>query len=162
MITIYVPKDSAAVSVGADSVASAIAAEAVKRDQAVNIIRNGSRGMFFMEPLVEVVTEKGRMAFGSVTASDVPSLFDAKFGAHPKALGLTEEIPYLKKQERLIFARAGLNDPVAVEAYQASGGYKGLAKALGMTGAAIAAEVTESGLRGRGRVSDRHQVEDGA
>ena len=106
MITIYVPKDSAAVSVGADSVASAIAAEAVKRGQSVNIIRNGSRGMFFMEPLVEVATDKGRVAFGSVTASDVPSLFDAKFGAHPKALGLTEEIPYLKKQERLIFARA--------------------------------------------------------
>ena len=150
MITIYVPKDSAAASVGADSVASAIAAEAVKRGQAVNIIRNGSRGLFFMEPLVEVATDKGRVAFGSVTASDVPSLFDAQFGAHPKALGLTEEIPYLKNQERLIFARAGLNDPVSVEAYQASGGYKGLAKALGMTGVAIAAEVTESGLRGRG------------
>ena len=150
MITIYVPKDSSAVSVGAHSVASAIMAEANKRKIEIKLIRNGSRGAFFLEPLVEVDLGKGRVAFGNVAASDVASLFDANFGDHPKALGPTDEIAWLKNQERLIFARAGLADPVSVEAYQANGGYKGLAKALSMTGAEIAAEVTESGLRGRG------------
>ena len=108
MIKIYVPKDSAARAVGADEVADAIMAEAASRKIDVKVIRNGSRGLLWLEPFVEVETAKGRVAFGGVEAGDVKSLFDAKFhegGTHKLSLGLTEELPYLKNQERLTFAR---------------------------------------------------------
>src|SRR5512136_1490523 len=106
-IIIYVPCDSSAISLGADRVAVAITKEAEKRSIDIQLIRNGSRGMFWLEPLVEVVTEEGRLAYGPVQVSDVVSLFDANFikgGSHPLFLGLTEELEYLKKQQRLTFA----------------------------------------------------------
>jgi len=150
---IYVPRDSAARSVGADAVAQAIAAEAEARNEAVTIVRNGSRGMFWLEPLVEVETDAGRIAYGPVAAGDVAALFEAGFlagGDHPLALGPTEEIPYLKNQERLTFARVGVIDPLDLDAYQAHGGLAGLRAALAMDGAAVCGTVLDSGLRGRG------------
>lgn len=98
-VTVYIPCDSAAIGLGAERVAKAIAAEAVKRNVDINLIRNGSRGLYYLEPMIEVDTDKGRMAYGSVQVSDVKNLFDAGFltgGSHSKSLGLTEEIPYLK------------------------------------------------------------------
>ena len=153
MIKIYVPKDSAARAVGADEVADAIVAEAASRKIDVKIIRNGSRGLLWLEPFVEVETPKGRVAFGPVEAGDVKSLFDSKFhegGKHKLSLGLTEELPYLKNQERLTFARCGITDPLSLDDYISHGGFVGLKKALTMKGAEIVAEVTTSGLRGRG------------
>jgi formate dehydrogenase iron-sulfur subunit len=152
-VTLFVPRDSAAVSVGADDVASAIAREAEKRKASVRIVRTGSRGLFWLEPLVEVATAKGRMGFGPVSAEDVASLFDKGLlegGRHALSQGLVDEIPYLANQERLTFARCGVIDPVSVEDYRAHGGFKGLERALSMTQEAIVAEATESGLRGRG------------
>ncbi len=152
-IRIYVPLDAAALSVGADRVATAIAAEAAKRGIKIDLVRNGSRGMLWLEPLVEVVTVQGRIAFGPVKAADVGGLFDANFlsgGAHPLALGLTEEIPYFKNQERLTFARCGVTDPLSIADYKAHGGFAGLEKALALDPAEIVKEVTDSGLRGRG------------
>jgi formate dehydrogenase iron-sulfur subunit len=153
MIKIYVPKDSAARAVGADEVADAIKAEAAAKGVDIQIIRTGSRGLHWLEPMVEVETASGRMAYGPVDAADVESLFVAKFyfgGEHKLSLGLTEQIPYLKNQERLTFARCGITDPLSIEDYMKHGGFAGLKKALGMTGAAIVAEVSNSGLRGRG------------
>jgi formate dehydrogenase iron-sulfur subunit len=152
-VTVYVPCDSAAIALGADRVAKAIVAEAAKRGTDIQLIRNGSRGLFWLEPLVEVGTDKGRIAYGPVQVKDVASLFDGNFlagGAHPLALGLTQEIPYLKKQERLTFARVGITDPVRLDDYLAHDGYRGLKNALGMSGADIVKHVTDSGLRGRG------------
>ena len=153
MIKIYVPRDSSAKAVGADGVAVAIAAEAAAQNISVQIIRNSTRGMAWLETFVEVETPKGRMGYGPVELSDVTSLFAAKFyegGKHQLAHGLVDELPYLKNQERLTFARAGITDPVSLGDYISHGGFEGLKKALVMTGAAIVAEVTESGLRGRG------------
>jgi formate dehydrogenase iron-sulfur subunit len=152
-VKVFVPCDSAAMSLGADRIAAAIVQEAEKRGVSVDLIRNGSRGLFWLEPLVEVATGRGRIAYGPVQAKDVAGLFDAGFltgGAHPLALGLTEELDYFKKQQRLTFARIGITDPVSLEEYVAHDGYKGLKKALTMTGADIVKEVTDSGLRGRG------------
>ena len=152
-VTVYVPCDSAAVALGADRIAKAIVAEAAKRGADIQLVRNGSRGLFWLEPLVEIGTDKGRIAYGPVQTSDVTSLFDANFlagGAHSLALGLTQEIPYLKKQERLTFARVGITDPVSLDDYLAHDGYRGLKNALGMSGADIVKHVTDSGLRGRG------------
>ncbi|MBI2720376.1 MAG: NADH-quinone oxidoreductase subunit NuoF [Rhizobiales bacterium] len=153
MIRVFVPRDSAARSMGADEVTAAIAAEASRLNVSLQIVRNGSRGLFWLEPLVEVETVAGRVAFGPVQASDVASLFKSKFhdgGKHPLGLGRIEDHPYLKNQERLTFARCGITDPVSVADYVAHAGFEGLKKALAMTGAAVVAEVTESGLRGRG------------
>lgn len=147
---IYVPRDAAAKALGADEVAAAVKAEAAKRGMDVSIVRNGSRGMVWLEPLVEVATDRGRMAFGPVAAEDVAGLFDAGFGAHRLALGLTEEIPFFKSQTRLTFQRCGVIDPLSLGDYEAHGGLVGLRRALEMTNAQIVAEVTESGLRGRG------------
>jgi formate dehydrogenase iron-sulfur subunit len=151
--TVYVPRDSSARSVGADQVAEAIGLEATRRGAAVEIVRNGSRGMMWLEPLVEVVTGSGRVAYGPVTAGDVPGLFDAGFldgGAHPLGHGSTELIPWLAHQERLTFSRVGIIDPLSTDDYQAHGGLTALRRALEMTPAQICDEVTGSGLRGRG------------
>jgi formate dehydrogenase iron-sulfur subunit len=152
-VKVFVPCDSSALSVGAEKVARAIAAEAVSRGESITLVRNGSRGLFWLEPLVEVETPSGRVAYGPVTVGDVGALFDADFlrgGTHALHLGLTAEIPYLKAQTRLTFQRVGITDPVSLDDYLAHDGYKGLVNALRMDGAAIVEAVTQSGLRGRG------------
>ncbi len=152
-IRIYVPRDSSALSLGANRVAKAIAAEAAKRGTELEIVRNGSRGMFWLEPLVEIETPTGRLAYGPVDTADVPGLFDANFlqgGEHRLLLGPTEQLPFLKNQERLTFARVGITDPVSLQNYLEHEGYRGLKRALSLNGGAIVEEVTQSGLRGRG------------
>ena len=151
--TVYVPRDSSALSLGAGAVADAIAAEAARRGIDLRLVRNGSRGMFWLEPMVEVESARGRIAYGPVALADVPALFDSGFpsgGEHRLSLGLTEEISYLKRQERLTFARVGIVDPVSLDDYVAHGGYRGLARALSMPAEKIVEEIAESGLRGRG------------
>jgi formate dehydrogenase iron-sulfur subunit len=150
---IYIPRDSSALSMGADEVAAAIQAQAGKSGTKVSIIRNGSRGMYWLEPMIEVVTPEGRIAYGPVTPEDVNSLFASGFltgGEHALRLGLTDELPWLKKQERLTFARVGITDPVSIADYVSHDGYRGLTKALNMQPAEIVQQVTDSGLRGRG------------
>ena len=150
---IFVPRDAAALSVGADAVAQAVAAELGRRRAPCRLVRNGSRGLFWLEPLIEVETGSGRIAYGPVTPEAVPGLFEAGLldgGAHPLCLGLTEEIPYLKAQQRLTFARCGIVDPLSLEDYAESGGWRGLAKALALEPSAIVQVVLDSGLRGRG------------
>ena len=152
-ITVYVPRDASALSLGAEDVAKVIAAEAQARNLDVRIVRNGSRGLYWLEPMVEVETADGRIAYGPVQATDVAALFDADFlhgGEDVLALGLTEEIPWLKSQQRLTFARVGVVDPRSLDDYCAHGGYRGLAAALKMEPSAIVQAVTDSGLRGRG------------
>src|SRR5215469_1325417 len=151
--TVFVPRDSAALSLGAEEVARTIASEGARRKVELNLVRNGSRGMFWLEPLVEVATARGRFAYGPVSPSDVPSLFDCGFlsgDAHRLTLGPIEEIGYLKRQERLTFARVGIVDPGSLDDYLAHGGYRGLARALELPAEKIVDEVMTSGLRGRG------------
>jgi len=151
--TVYVPRDSTALALGAGEVADTISAEAQRRGIDVHIVRNGSRGMFWLEPLVEVATPRGRVAYGPVAPEDVAGLFDAGLaqgGEHPLALGLTDELDFLKRQERITFARVGITDPVSLDDYLAHGGYAGLRRALALQPAAIVQEVLDSGLRGRG------------
>lgn len=150
---VYIPRDSSALSMGAEKVAVAIAQEAKKRGLDVEIIRNGSRGLYWLETMVEVATDKGRVAYGPVKVKDVASLFDVDFlnaSSHALSLGLTEEIDWLKKQQRLTFARVGITDPVSLDDYIAHDGYNGLKNALVLSGADIVKTVTDSGLRGRG------------
>ncbi len=152
-IKVYVPRDSSALSLGAEGVAKTIVDEAQKRGIDIELIRNGSRGLFWLEPFVEVATDQGRVAFAPVQVEDVLSLFDADFlhaGTHSLNLGLTEELDWLKKQQRLTFARVGIIDPVSLDDYLAHDGYKGLQNALKLSGEDIVKAVTDSGLRGRG------------
>ena len=152
-VKVYVPRDAAALGVGADETGRAIAAEAARRGIDVELIRNGSRGLLWLEPLVEVDVAGTRMAYGPVQSYDVAGLFDAEFTSgkpHILSRGATEQIPYFKKQERLTFARVGLTDPRSLADYLAHGGYRGLAAALAQKAADIVACVTASGLRGRG------------
>ncbi len=150
---LYVPCDSAAVAAGADEVAAALTAECARRGTAVTIVRNGSRGLFWLEPLVEVETARGRIAYGPVAAEDVAGLLDAGLlqgGTHALCLGQTDAIPYLARQERLTFRRMGVTDPLSLAGYEAHGGWAGLRNALATGGEAVCEAVLQSGLRGRG------------
>ncbi len=152
MITLYVPCDSAACSVGADETAAAIEAAAAAEGLEVRLLRNGSRGAFWLEPLVEMESAEGRLGFGPLSAAEAPALVAALAGRGqpPRALGLVEEIPWLKAQERLTFRRMGVIRPTVLEDYEANEGLAGLRRALALTPAEICSEVLESGLRGRG------------
>jgi formate dehydrogenase iron-sulfur subunit len=148
MNVVYVPRDSAARSVGADEVADAIAATG-----RATVVRTGSRGLLWLEPLVEVETERGRMAYGPVQAGEVEDLvaagmLDGRETDH--SLGLTEEIAWLKDQHRVTFARVGVIDPLSAADYEAHGGIAGLRAALAKPPADVVQDVTDSGLRGRG------------
>ena len=150
---IFVPCDSAAIAAGADEVATALQLECTRRGLDVAIARNGSRGLFWLEPMVEVETANGRVAYGPVQPEDVPSLLDAGLpqgAAHPLCQGPTEQIPYLARQERLAFRRMGITEPLSLADYEAHGGWAGLRNALAMDGAAVVDTVLQSGLRGRG------------
>ncbi len=153
MITLFVPCDSSALAVGANEVSDIIMALAKARGVDIKLVRNGSRGLFWLEPLVEVMTEQGRIAYGPVDVADVAGLFDADFlhgGAHPLSLGFTEEIPFLKNQERMTFMRIGITDPISIEDYLAHEGYTGLKRALAMPSSDVVQAISDSGLRGRG------------
>jgi formate dehydrogenase iron-sulfur subunit len=153
VLKVYIPRDAAALGVGADDTADAISAEANRRGIAIELIRNGSRGLLWLEPLVEVEVGGTRVAYGPVQPHDVTGLFEAGFTtgqSHALSLGATEQIPYFAKQERLTFARVGLTDPRSLSDYLAHSGYRGLNSALSLTPAQIVASVTASGLRGRG------------
>ena len=150
---VFVSSDSSAVSVGADIIAGAIANEARRRGLDIQLVRPGSRGLFWLEPLVEVETPAGRVGYGPVAPGETAQLFEAGFlsgGAHPKALGRIDDIPYLARQQRLIFARCGLTDPLSLDDYRRHGGLRGLEHALAIGPKATVEEVLASGLRGRG------------
>jgi len=153
-IRIYVPRDAAAIAAGADKLTAMIEKEAAARKIEIEIVRNGSRGMHWLEPLVEVVTPRGRVGYGPVSVRDVAGLFDAKFhegaAGHGLHQGLVEQIPFFAKQTRLTFARCGLIDPRSLDDYRAHGGYVGLEKALAAGPVSIVDQVFKSGLRGRG------------
>ncbi len=152
-VTVFVPRDSASRSVGSDEVAEAILRESGALGREVHLVRNGSRGMFWLEPLVEVSTPEGRVAYGPVDVGSVAELLNGGMldGARNRLwLGLTEEIEHLKRQTRLVFSRVGVIEPLSVAEYEATGGLAGLRRALEMTPQQIVSEVTESGLRGRG------------
>ena len=150
---VFVPGDSSALAVGAGATAGAIADEARARGAEIEIVRTGSRGLFWLEPMIEVETASGRVAYGPVAASEAGSLFAAGFlagGAHAKSLGRVDQIPYLEGQQRLVFARCGVTDPLSLEDYRRHGGLQGLQRAISLGASATIEEVLASGLRGRG------------
>lgn len=152
-VRLYLPRDAAARSMGADRVARTIEETARAGKLDLQLVRTGSRGLLWLEPLLEVETPQGRVGYGPVSADNVASLLtDAvlKGGAHPLCIGLVEQHPYFASQQRLTFARVGVIDPLSLQQYQAHGGYQGLQQALTMSQADIVQAVTDSGLRGRG------------
>ena len=152
-ISIYIPRDTAAIAMGVEELIEPILAQAKTQGIELNIIRNGTRGLLWLEPLIEVFTEQGRVAYGPIFEEDLDSLFAADWlhgGVHPLYHGLTEDIPYLKNQERLTFARVGIIDPSNIDDYAKHGGWNGLKNALTLSDEAIISHISDSGLRGRG------------
>lgn len=152
-VRVFVPGDSTACALGADQVAAALVDQARSRGLDIDLVRNGSRGLFWLEPLIEVETAAGRVAYGPVSVADVAELFDRDLltgGEHPLALGPTAQIPYLQQQTRINFARAGVIDPLSIADYRRTGGFAGLDRALTLSGQQIVDAIKTSGLRGRG------------
>lgn len=150
---VFIPRETTASSLGAELIVAAIQTEAKYRNLDIEIVRNGSRGACWLEPMLEIETAAGRIAYGPVQLDDIPDLFDADWlnaGNHPLALGLVDEILFFKKQERLTFARCGIIDPISIEQYTSLEGFVGLTKALALSDDDIIQEVLDSGLRGRG------------
>ena len=152
-VKVYVPRETAAVSVGADDVAIEIARVAKESGAGIELVRNGSWGATWLEPLVEVLVDDKRIAYGNVEAGDVASLFDAGFlsgGEHEKRLGPVNEIPYLINQDRWTFWRCGLVEPLNLQDFLAHQGFKAFEKAVDIGPQAVIDAVKASGLRGRG------------
>ena len=151
-LTLYIPRDSTAIALGADDVAAALAEAARTAGVALDVVRTGSRGLYWLEPLIEVARDGVRFGYGRVTPDDAAGLLAALNGdgQHWRALGPVEEIDWLKRQQRLVFARCGVTDPLSLDDYAAHGGGKGLRRALELGSTATVKEVLESGLRGRG------------
>lgn len=149
MVKVYVSADTTSVSKGSDKLAIGLAAEA-----GIDVIRTGSRGLFYLEPMVELETSSGRVAFGPVVGDQVADVIAAinsgNYQDSPVFLGLIDELPAMQQQTRVSFERCGLVDPVSVVSYRDAGGFAGLQKALSMDAAAIVNEISQSGLRGRG------------
>jgi formate dehydrogenase iron-sulfur subunit len=143
---VFVPGDAAAVSVGADEVAHAFAAAGVE------VVRTGSRGMLWLEPLVEFESDEGRVGYANVTPDDAAALAEGKHEATGGAqfIGLVSAHPWLARQQRVSFARVGVVDPASADDYAAHGGWQGLRRALTLDPGAVVEEVVDSGLRGRG------------
>ena len=151
-LRLFVARDAGAIAVGADDVAAALDAAARAHGVELEIVRTGSYGLYWLEPMVEMLTENGRLAYGPVTPADAASLLDAMLSnrEHPLKQGLTQEIPWLKRQTRLTFARCGIVDPRSFDDFRAQGGGKGLARAVAIGPDATIEQVAQSGLRGRG------------
>ncbi|HET7717072.1 MAG TPA: NADH-ubiquinone oxidoreductase-F iron-sulfur binding region domain-containing protein, partial [Bauldia sp.] len=151
-VRLFIPRDAGAVAVGADDVASATSAAAMSRGVSVEIVRTGSRGLYWLEPLIEAETVDGRVGFGPATAADAEAILAAVLDGtpHPLSLGVVDALPWLKRQTRLTFARCGIVDPFSLDDYRAHDGGKGLERALSIGPEAIVEEVIQSGLRGRG------------
>lgn len=152
--TIYVPRDTTTISLGADQVADMIQTSAANEQQLVNVVRNGSRGLYWLEPMLEIDTDRGRVAYGPVMPDDVDNFLASECwreqAGHPLYLGLTEDLPFLKNQQRLTFSKVGLIDPLSVDEYCHLGGFEGLRCALKLSPQETVSQVTDSGLRGRG------------
>lgn len=153
MTRLFLPADAASRAVGAEAVARAVRAEAARRGEAITLVRTGTRGACFLEPLLEVETPRGRVLYGPVAPGDVAGLFAAGLvsgGAHPLRLGGVADVPFLARQTRVTFRRCGVIDPLSVEDYRAHGGAAGLRRALELGPAATIEEIARAGLRGRG------------
>jgi formate dehydrogenase iron-sulfur subunit len=140
----FVPRDAAARSMGADAVAEALEA------RGETVVRNGSRGLLWMEPLVERAQERHgpRVGWANVTGAQIEAgLPDEQSEQY---VGVVEDIDYLARQNRWIYERVGITDPVDPEDYVAHGGLTGLKNALAMSGSDVVQAITDSGLRGRG------------
>ena len=154
--TLAIPLDSVAVALGADDLADAVSHEATKYGLDVTIVRTGSRGMHWLEPLLEIERGGQRFGYGPVELTDIPLLMAALASSpdaappHPKFIGAVLSHPFMARQTRLTFARCGVIDPVDVAGYRAHGGLAGLPKSIGMQPTAICEEILNSGLRGRG------------
>ncbi len=152
VVKLYLPLDSVAVSLGADELADALQHAGQEKNVTIEITRTGSRGMHWLEPLLEVERDGLRYGYGSVEPNDAGEILDAIItnASHAKSLGPVEEIAFFKNQTRLIFARCGVTDPLSVEEYLANGGCAGIDKAIACGGEQICEAVLQSGLRGRG------------
>ena len=167
MTVVRISDDALALACGADAVAEAFAAADC------TVERVSSRGMYWLEPLVEI----DGIGFGPVTADDVSKILPelalgrgaargTDGGGHPPSalwgatspskigenlcIGRIADHPFIARQQRLTFARAGRTRPLSLEDYAATGGWAGLNRARSLPPEEVVAEVIQSGLRGRG------------
>lgn len=136
---LYLASDTSARAAGAGRLA-----DAWKERPEVQLVRTSARGAFYLEPIVEQDSPRGRLAWFNVSPNDLPRIESGLDGT------LIDSIPFLRQQNRYTFANFGVTEPLALDAYQSQGGFKGLAAAMNMSSAAVIEEIKISRLRGRG------------
>ncbi len=137
MTVVRISDDALALACGADAVAQAFTVAGCE------VQRASSWGMHWLEPLVEI----GGQGFGPVAPDDVSAILA---GSSDKSIGPIATHPFIARQQRLTFARAGQTRPLSLEDYQATGGWTALGRARAMAPSEVVSEATRSGLRGRG------------
>ena len=148
-LQVFIPADTTAIALGADEVAAALSTLA----PGIEIVRTGSRGAYWLEPLIEIEQDGQRCGFANITTSNLPELFNADGSydrEHATSIGAVDALPWFRDQQRITFCRAGVIAPTALDDYVAHGGFRGLRRALSMSAAEIVDEILQSGLRGRG------------
>jgi len=150
MTRIYISLDTTSESLGASKLVDWFS----YHHPEVEIVRTGSRGMFWLEPMVEIDTDGGRVGYGPVSVAEMPHLVEQGMLTGNESLdcylGDVEKIPFFANQQRFTFGRVGKVDPRSVASYIEHGGFEGLKRALSVSAQAIIDEVKQSGLRGRG------------
>ena len=150
-IKIYIPKETSACSVGSDLIAEKINA-LTQEHKHISIIRNGSWGAFWLEPFVEIEINGNRVGVSYLNKdishlTSIEEFIDDFNNSKPHNI---LEIDFIKQQTRLVFSRIGLDDPLDLNQYCNSGGYKGLEKSFEIGQQKTIDEIKKSGLNGRG------------
>ena len=150
-IKIYIPKETSACSVGSELIAEKIT-DLAQGHKHISIIRNGSWGAFWLEPFIEIEKNGNRQGTSYLNKkishlSSIEELFDDFYNSNPFNI---MDIDFIKRQTRLVFSRIGLYDPLDLNQYRNSHGYKGLEKSFEIGQQQTINEIKKSGLNGRG------------
>ena len=150
-IKIYIPKETSACSVGSELIAEKIT-DLAQGHKHISIIRNGSWGAFWLEPFIEIEKNGNRKGTSYLNKkishlSSIEELFDDFYNSNPFNI---MDIDFIKRQTRLVFSRIGLYDPLDLNQYRNSHGYKGLEKSFEIGQQQTIDEIKKSGLNGRG------------
>jgi formate dehydrogenase iron-sulfur subunit len=175
MTTVRISDDALALACGADAVAAAFEREGctVERVSSWGMhwleplveIDGIGWGPVRVEDVPKILVETGRGSARRVVKGNLllaqhpvenPLHHAAARGGPPPhtgedlCIGPIAEHPFIARQQRLTFARAGKTRPLSLDDYAATGGWAALERARSLPPEQAVAEITRSGLRGRG------------
>lgn len=166
---IYIGAGTCGLGAGAGKVIDAVSQYLEENRIKAEVIKTGCIGLCTSEPLMDVkLPGYNRVSFENVHEEDVPKILDSILDTRIpdyKVLGqfrsenstpfqnlkFVDEHPFFAPQKRIVLRNCGIIDPVSIEEYIASGGYKSYIKVLtDYNSSQLCEDIIKSGLRGRG------------